>query len=233
MKIQRYLLAAILVFTGCASENQKTALRKVADIYGTKTTHAKGVHTSNNGPASKYFKITLGYSDLVNSLSTGEVTANIALTVYENLSEKEKENLTQIQVELAVKDSTGKNVFRVFQLSDLAPPARQAWIFDAFSDACVSGDYEALIQLVKPSSRNEEVALIASDYFRNAIEKNGKVTGYKRTGLYLFILDSGERRFVYKGLLIFENGKEVEYTVQTFENPDTPYLSDYHLNSPL
>ena len=61
-------------------------------------------------------------------------------------------------------------------------------------------------------------------------QQNGNIKASKRIGFGLRKL-SGKEFFEYNGVLLFENGKCLPYTVHTFKDPANKVVANYNFES--
>tara|TARA_R110002074_G_scaffold209113_5_gene378052 strand:- start:1763 stop:2056 length:294 start_codon:yes stop_codon:yes gene_type:complete len=95
MKLIKLFFIAILM-VGCASETQQKGLDEVAEIYDAKVSYSKGFSSSLGKKTVKRFNVKLSDSKSLDSLPIAESSANIALTVFKNFDDDEKNSYTHI-----------------------------------------------------------------------------------------------------------------------------------------
>ncbi len=215
---------------GCASETQQKSLEKISEVYETKTSYSKGVVKNAGNPTISYFKVTVTSSPVIEKLVPEVASTNIALMVFEDLTDKEKQKLTHIDVEIVSSDGSSEKNLRRYSLLELENPKIQSEIFSQFSQKLIAQEYEEMIQLIDPQFQREDDASVIKNHIDKLIAKNGKITGFRRTGLGMRILENNEKRYEFIGLLVFENGVTGNYLVQTYLEASNKTIYRFHIN---
>lgn len=229
MKKVLSILCFSFLLMSCASENQQKALAKVADVYNAKTGFSKGFSTSVGQEKITYFRIKVSDSDIIENLILENVASNVAIMVYNDLTEEEKKDYTNIEVEITKKDTTQEKVLRNFKLEELANPAKQVTVFETLSNAVMNNDFELMANLIEPQYRQPQTAEKMSAYFKNFSSQNGKIESYKRTQFALRNID-GVSYYVYSGFFLFENGKHLNYNLETHSDINNKYVTNIHVD---
>lgn len=225
MKTLILLVLSVTFLNSCASENQQKALDEVAKTYNATTGFSKGFHNDVT-----YFKISVGNSDILDSLEVISTASNIALMVYDNFSEEEKKDYSHIEVEISKKNNPKNVVIRNYEVSTLAAPNKQSKIFDNFSNAVKSGDYQLMASLIDPQYRNADDADYIKKYLQKFIDENGKITEFKRTGYGLRVFENKTTNYEFTGFFIFENNKRLHYNLQTYDDVNSQYIYGFNID---
>lgn len=225
MKTLILLLLSVTLLSSCASENQQKALDEVAKTYNATTGFTKGF--SND---ITYFRITVADSDIIDDAQVVSAASNIALMVYDNFTEEERKDYTHIEVEISKKSNPNDKITRNYEVSTLVAPNKQAKIFDNFSNAVKSGDFQLMASLIDPQYRKAEDAETIKTYIQKFIDDNGKIIEFRRTGYGLRVFDNNTTNYEFTGIFVFENNKHLNYNVQTYDDVNSQYIYGFHID---
>lgn len=204
------LLFIVILMVGCASETQQKGLDEVAQIYDAKVSYSKGFSSSLGKKTVKRFNVKLSDSKLLDSLPIGETSANIALTVFKNFDDDEKNNYTEIYTEfINSKQDTLGYTFPVSLMKILLPKTKG---FTVFSEGIKNGTFQDIENFKNKNDLPQDIAQFLKDYAGQLNKSYGRITTYK-----LFGLDEvkGNKRTMvrYIGYFTFINGKKITYSV--------------------
>lgn len=225
MKTLILLLLSATLLSSCASENQQKALDEVAKTYNATTGFTKGFNNDIT-----YFRITVADSDVINDAEVVSAASNIALIVYDHFTEEEKKDYTHIEVEISKKSNPDDKMTRNYEVSTLVAPTKQAKIFDNFSNAVKSGDFQLMASLIDPQYRKADDAETIKSYIQKFIDENGKITEFRRTGYGLRVFDNNTTNYEFTGFFVFENNKHLSYNLQTYDDINSQYIYGFHID---
>ena len=220
-------MATALLVVSCASKSEKKALDIVGDHYGAKTSFSKGFNKQSGEETQKTFTIKVSDSKLIDSLNADLTCANIALMMYENFTPDEKDNYTQVQVEL---DQNGKKTDLVFKPEVLIQGEDQVAIFTDFSEKIVNEDYDGIVEVVEPKYMVENLALRLKKFVDDIVKDHGKIVSFKRLGYGLMTYDDGSEKLRFNGQFEFEDGYHRAYFLLTSKDLTNDKIQGYSLN---
>tara|TARA_Y100001933_G_scaffold264414_1_gene329923 strand:+ start:11515 stop:12180 length:666 start_codon:yes stop_codon:yes gene_type:complete len=218
-----------MLFFSCASENQQKGLGLVSDLYGAKTSYTKGFKI-NNGKKATIFTVKVGQSKALDTLPWPTASSNIALMIYENFSDEERENFTNIAVEKDEKEEDRRET-QYFELGRLADAMEQANVFKKFSDYLMKENYEAIVDDVDSRYKNAQTLPNLKAYMNGLIAKHGKITGYNRMEYGILTPNSGgDKLFKYLGYLKFSDQSIWPYSVTASMDLSNKDILGYRLD---
>lgn len=203
-------LLIVLLFVGCASETEQKGLDQIADLYDAKTSYSKGFSSAVGTETIRQFDVKVSESKLIDSLPPTVTTANIAMLVYESLTEDEKSKYDQIYVQLVnLKLDTASYTYPTQVLDNLSEKAK---VYKRFSESLVSGDYE----IVDEIKDHKLMPTALSDGLKaNMLAREkalGSLIAYEPFGIAEMTIED-EKIYQYQGFFVFRNGAKVPYTV--------------------
>ena len=201
-------LAILVVVVACASDTEQKSLHDIGATYNAKTAYSKNFKSSVGEKTVRAFTVTVSESKLIDSLNPNVSSSNIALMVYENLSEKEKDNYTAINVNLLnLKKDSANYTFQKQTLSELS---EKAATFYTFTESLIKGNFGKIDEIKDENEIKGTVAHGVKKLIAKNEKLHGDLIGYKRFGI-AEARDERGSAYQFQGFLEFENGKLIPF----------------------
>ena len=188
----------------CASDTEQKSLDEIAAIYDGKTSFSKGFNSNTGEKTVRNFKIVVQESALIDSVPPNSTSANIALMVYEGLSDSEKDKYDVIKVELLnLKNDTAFYDFTIPMLEGLS---KKSQTFKKFSESIIDGNFEIIDELKYEKAIPNPIGMKMKENFKAKEQKYGSLLKYVPTAI---LKDKKVPGAIYQfhGQFIFEDTK--------------------------
>ena len=200
----KYLLTifATLLLVSCASDTEQKSLDTITSIYEGKASFSKGFNSNTGEETIRNFKIVVSESKLIDSLPPNNTSANIALIVYEGLTDAEKDKYDLIKVELM--NLQNDTAFYNFTKPVLKGLSKKSQTFKKFSESIIDGSFETIDELKYEKAIPEPIGMKMKENFKAKEEKYGNLLRYEPIGIFR---DKNGPGAIYQfhGRFIFEN----------------------------
>ncbi|MBX2827684.1 MAG: hypothetical protein KTR22_05950 [Flavobacteriaceae bacterium] len=209
--MKRIIFLGILsILLGCASETEQASLNQIAQIYDAETSYTKGFSSSVGKETIKRFTIKAKGSVMVDTLSPNATSANMALLVYDGFEEKEKNDYTQIDVELiSTKGDTSNYFFPVDLLERLSEKSE---VYRGFSEAIIQGNATEIDVLKSPERIPNPVGEQLLTTISDLKNEHGVLMGFEPFGI-LENRNEGKTMYQFNSFLNFNTGTKIYYYV--------------------
>lgn len=219
-----------LLFFGCASENQKKSLDRIAAVYETEANFSKGIIKNSGKATINYFKVIVTSNEFIEKLIPQVASTNMALLVYDGLTESERAELTHIEIEIKATNNAGEGNQRRYTMEELESPHLQAKLFHQFSEKLKMQAYDDMIAMIDAKLIKAEDVDFVKKHINEYVSVNGKIKEFRRIGVGMRLRENGEKRYEFSGLLIFENNKRVNYSIQTYLEASNQKIFGFHID---
>ncbi|MAP55456.1 hypothetical protein [Altibacter sp.] len=211
MRLLTIILLA-LIKVSCASETEKKSLNSVEEIYGATTAYSKKSSFDVAQGTKKEFNIVVSNSKMIDTLPPTVTSGNIALLVFEGLSEEEKKAYNGISVDLINSKQDSASYFYPSEL--LESLVTKSGNFKRFSESIVNGNFGKLDAL----KSDADIPISIGDGVKKTIRNNemiyGDLLAYQPFGVSEDRDEIGEI-YQFQANLVFEKG-----TIGYFVNID-------------
>lgn len=213
-----YLICILLFLYACGTDSipsEEKTKKEIASIYVAKTTFEdiknatlgdiKNVHVKN---------INISRSAILDTMNRNFSINNIALIMYENLSEEERATYDYIGVNIAQEN--GKENPYSFTLNTLKEIDATKKVAYQFAESIVNTSYKNLEPILATGQNPVEAAEAIKEYFTGMTESGGPIIDY-----YFYGIGEGELTsktyYSHLGTLTYKNGVTQNFHVNIFE----------------
>jgi len=208
MKSHIIIALIALLAVGCASENEKQGLDKIADLYQAKTSYSKSFNSSAGIKSMSKFNVKVSESIRIDTLEPTVSTANIAMLMYESFTDSEKGDYTHIDVELVnSKNDTAAYYYPVDVLKDLSTKSNS---YKVFSESLVNGNFDAVDAISDKKEIPNSMAEGLKAKIKQMESRFGNLHDYEPFGI-AELSDEQGKAYQFQGYLVFGNGVRKPY----------------------
>lgn len=202
----------VVLCVGCASENQQNAMDKIAARYGATVTYTKSLNKTANASGQSAFNIIVKNSKMLDTLSTGQTSTNIASMFFGGLPKEEQAACEVITVEI-INSASGKSEKFKYDGHIVQTCYDQAKIFHGFSQALLAKDFDDIAEAMLPEYYTPTLADGIANYMVNLTDAHGTLQNYKLTGIGVITAKDNTRHYQYSGFMTFKDGYHRPYFV--------------------
>lgn len=226
MKTTLSLFIAALLLISCASDTEQKGLDRIADIYDAKATYTKGFNSSVGEETVRRFTVKVSESRMIDSLNPNVTSANIAVIIFQGMSEEERDQYNNIDVEMVNKDNdTASYTYPNDVLKKLVAKAAN---FERFSKAMVDGDGGTIDLIRNTEFISEPIGNKVINALGKHKEAHGILMDYAPFGV-AEISDESGAAYQFQSNLIFNDGFKLPYIVVIDTRPGNNKVAGFRI----
>lgn len=223
-------ILAIFVFFGCASESEKSAIKAISSFYGCSVSYSKGVSASTSEESMDYVGLTLS-GGLLDSLDAEEPASYGALTLYQTLSQEEREEYSHIKVTIEQHEGAStKTTEYEYAIGKLQLVNAKLSSVKVLEDNLKQRQYDTLIKQLANSKDVDKQGFVAQ---MDSLDQGyGEIKDYEFRSFTFFTSEVNNEQkelLELKGIL-YRSKKNHRFNVILSQRPEDKKVYGVHFN---